>query len=172
MVSGILNVIAEELHISTALAGQLITAYSLAFAIGTPIIVSFTSRMERKQVLVGSLAVFILGCLVSFASAQYATLMVSRMILGASSGVYLVVALGSVAKLVPADKMGGAIGTVILGFSSAMVLGVPIGIAIVSWLGWQAIFSYWASSVCLSWLSFSAGSPRLRETLPFRSKTS
>lgn len=140
VVSGILNVIAEELHISTALAGQLITAYSLAFAIGTPIIVSFTSRMERKQVLVGSLAVFILGCLVSFASAQYATLMVSRMILGASSGVYLVVALGSVAKLVPADKMGGAIGTVILGFSSAMVLGVPIGIAIAGWLGWQAIF--------------------------------
>ena len=35
VVSGILYAIADDLHISLAFAGQLITAYSLAFAIGT-----------------------------------------------------------------------------------------------------------------------------------------
>lgn len=66
--------------------------------------------------------------------------MISRMILGVSSGVYLVVAFGAAAKLVPAKKLGSAIGTIVLGFSSAMILGVPIGIAITNWMSWHAIF--------------------------------
>ncbi|CAG7617858.1 Purine efflux pump PbuE [Paenibacillus allorhizosphaerae] len=140
VVAGILPAIAEDLHISIAIAGQLITAYSVAFAVGTPIIVSLTSRLERKKVLAGSLAAFILGCLVSFVSTNISILMISRMMLGISSGVYLVVVFSSVAKLVPADKIGGAIGTVILGFSCAMVLGVPLGIAITQWFHWQVIF--------------------------------
>lgn len=49
VVSGILYHISEDLHISLALAGQLITAYSLSFAIGTPILVSLTARMDRKR---------------------------------------------------------------------------------------------------------------------------
>lgn len=140
VISGILHVVAKDLNISIALAGQLITAYSLAFAIGTPIMVSLTSHIGRRKVLVGSLAVFILGCLASFGSSNISILMVSRMILGISAGVYLVVAFGTVAKLVPAEKLGSAIGTIVLGFSSAMVLGVPIGIAITNWLSWHAIF--------------------------------
>jgi DHA1 family putative efflux transporter-like MFS transporter len=140
VVAGILHVIAEDLNISIALAGQLITAYSLAFAIGTPIVVSLTSRMGRRKVLLGSLAVFILGCLASYGSSEISVLMVSRIILGVSAGVYLVVVFGAVAKLVPAEKLGSAIGTIVLGFSSAMILGVPIGIAITKWWSWQAIF--------------------------------
>ncbi len=140
VVAGILNVIADDLRISIALAGQLITAYSLAFAIGTPILVAFTSRMARKKLLVLSLAIFIIGCLASWGSTDYPILMVSRLILGVSAGVYTVVAVSSVAKLVPADKMGSAIGMIALGFGSAMALGVPIGIAISHWWSWQVIF--------------------------------
>ncbi|REE78701.1 DHA1 family putative efflux transporter-like MFS transporter [Paenibacillus taihuensis] len=140
VVSGILRIIAGDLHISIALAGQLITAYSLSFAIGTPVFVSLTSRMERKKVLLGSLAIFILGSILSTASSTIVLLMISRIILGISAGVYLVVTFGTVAKLVPADKLGGAISIIVLGFSSAMILGVPVGIIISSWLNWRAIF--------------------------------
>ncbi|WP_134686056.1 MFS transporter [Brevibacillus migulae] len=140
VVSGILHVIAKHFAISIALAGQLISTYSIAFAIGTPILVSLTSRMERRNVLIGSLMMFMLGCLVSFSSSDISILMVSRVILGVSSGVYLVVAFGTVAKLVPPEKLGSAISTIVLGFSSALILGVPIGIAITTWLSWQAIF--------------------------------
>lgn len=101
VVSGILQVIADDLSISISLAGQLITAYSLSFAIGTPILISLTARMGRRQVLVGSLTVFILGCLISFASGHIAMLMISRIILGVSSGVYLVTALSTAARIVP-----------------------------------------------------------------------
>ncbi|KIL42155.1 MFS transporter [Gordoniibacillus kamchatkensis] len=145
VVAGILNSIANDLHISIALAGQLITAYSLAFAIGTPLLVAVTARMGRKSVLAGSLAVFVAGCLVSFGSPQYAVLLGSRVILGLSAGVFSVVAIGSVAKLVPADKMGGAISTIALAFGSALTFGVPLGIAIAGWWGWRGIFAVLAA---------------------------
>ncbi|MDR6879497.1 MFS transporter [Bacillus sp. 3255] len=140
VVAGILQVLAKDLNISIAFAGQLITAYSLAFAIGTPLLVSLTSRMGRKKVLIGALAAFIMGCLLSFLSSDIFTLIVSRLILGVSSGVYIVAAFGVAAKIAPPEKIGSAISTIVLGFSSAMILGVPIGIAVTNWLNWQVIF--------------------------------
>lgn len=140
VVSGILDVISESLHISVALAGQFVTVYSLAFAIGTPIVVSFTSRMGRKKVLIGALLLYILGCLISSISTNITMLILSRVILGVSAGVYLVVTFGATAKLVSAEKLGRSISIIVFGFSGAMILGVPIGIAISHWLNWQAIF--------------------------------
>ncbi|GAA3411542.1 MFS transporter [Paenibacillus hodogayensis] len=140
VISGILRVLAKDLNVSIAFAGQLITAYSLAFAIGTPVLVSLTSRMERRKVLLGSLAAFILGCLLSSWSPNISILIASRVILGISSGLYIVVAFGAAAKIVPPEKLGSAISTIVLGFSSAMILGVPFGIAITNGLGWKAIF--------------------------------
>ncbi|UKS24191.1 MFS transporter [Paenibacillus sp. HWE-109] len=140
IVSGILTYIAEDLHVSLALAGQLITAYSLSFAVGTPILVSLTSRMGRRKVLIGSLFVFIMGSLLSAMSTTFILLMLSRVVLGISAGVYFVTVFGAVAKLVIPEKLGSAIGTIVLGFSTAMILGVPMGILITKWLSWQAIF--------------------------------
>ncbi|TFE27562.1 MFS transporter [Cohnella luojiensis] len=141
VVAGILQLIADDLQISIGLAGQLVTAYSLSFALGTPIFVAFTLRMGRRTLLVLSLIIFIIGSLVSFFSPNYAILMFSRVLLGLSAGVYTVSALGSAVKLVPADKMGSAIGIIALGFGSAIALGVPIGIAIAQWWSWQVIFA-------------------------------
>ncbi|WP_258235209.1 MFS transporter, partial [Paenibacillus agaridevorans] len=139
VVSGILRVLAEDFSISIALAGQLVTAYSLSFAIGTPVLVSLTSRLERKKVLIASLVIYALGAGLSVAATSFALLLAARVILGVSSGVFLVTSFGIAAKLVPAERVGSAIGTIILGFSTALILGVPIGIAITGWLGWQAI---------------------------------
>jgi DHA1 family putative efflux transporter-like MFS transporter len=140
-VAGILPVLADDLGISIALAGQLVTAYSIAFAIGTPVLVTLTSRMGRKNVLIGSLAAFIAGCAIAFFSAGYVPVLISRVLLGFGAGVYSVVAISSVAKLVPPEKMGGAISVIGFAFGSALTLGMPIGIAVTEFWGWRAVFS-------------------------------
>lgn len=140
IVGGILQIIADDLQISVALAGQLITAFSLSYAIGTPILVALTSRLERKQVLVGSLLVFIAGCLFALWGSHFVMLLASRVIVAVSAGLFLVVSFGAVSRLASPDKIGSAIGTLILGFSAAMVLGIPLGIAISGWLSWKLIF--------------------------------
>lgn len=104
IVSGIIGTISGDLGVSLALAGQLVTVYSLSFAIGTPVIISLTSRLGRKQMLLASLAVFIAGCLAAWMSPNIAVLMLSRVILGVSSGVFLVVVFGAAAKSSPRKK--------------------------------------------------------------------
>jgi len=140
IISGILPQIAEDLNISLAVSGQLVSVYSLSFAFGTPLIVSMTLRIKRNRVLTGSLILFLLGSLTAFFSTDIVTLMVSRVLLGISSGVYLVAVFGSASKMVKPEQLGRAISTIVLGFSSAMIFGVPIGIALANWFHWQTMF--------------------------------
>ncbi|MFF2888726.1 MFS transporter [Paenibacillus sp. NPDC057967] len=140
VISGILPRIAQDTQVSLAIAGQLITVYSLSFAISTPILIALTARMNRRTVMAGSLAAFVAGSLLSAMSSSMIAIIAARILLGASSGVYLVIALGIVSKLVPPDRIGRAVSTIILGFSSALILGVPIGITIADWWSWQMIF--------------------------------
>jgi DHA1 family putative efflux transporter-like MFS transporter len=141
IVAGIANLIANDLQITVALAGQLVTAFSLSFAIGTPFVVTFTSQVERKKVLISSLSIFLIGNIVSFFPTSFSILLLTRMILGTSAGVFIVVAMSVAAKLVPSDKIGNAISTVSLGFGASMVLGVPLGVILSGWLGWRSIFA-------------------------------
>lgn len=170
VVAGILNLLASQLQISVALAGQLITVYSLAFAIGTPVVVSLTSRMRRRKLMLLTMIVFIIGNLIAFASSSFTLLIASRVILGASSGVLLVAAFSAAAKLVAPDKIGGALGTIILGFSSAMIVGVPIGIALTELFGWQTVFLFLAAGSLLILLGMTLMLPEIEgdAAVPFR----
>ncbi|MFC0211635.1 MFS transporter [Paenibacillus chartarius] len=169
VVSGILNVLSEQLHVSVAWAGQLITVYSLAFAIGTPIIISLTALMKRKRLLLLTMLAFTAGNLVSLIGSSFTLLLVSRVVLGVSSGVLTVAAFSAAAKLVSPDKIGSAIGTIILGFSSAMILGVPIGIALTEMFGWQMIFVFLASGSLLILAGMALLLPEMEgdEQVPF-----
>lgn len=142
VIAGILNVLADQMNISVSLAGQLITVYSLAFAIGTPVIIALSARIPRKRLLLFAIVVFIAGNFLSIASTNFMVLMAARMLLGVSSGVFIVAAFSAAAKMVPVEKIGSAIGTIILGFSSAMILGVPLGVALTNTYSWQTIFLF------------------------------
>ncbi|WP_164821338.1 MFS transporter [Paenibacillus koleovorans] len=142
IVSGIVNVLAEDLGVTVAKAGQLVTAFSLGFAIGTPILVAFTARIHRKALLLAALTIFLAASLASALSNEYIYLLSARTFLGASAGLFCVIALGAIPKLVAGNRLGSAMGTIALAFSLSMVMGVPLGVAMSNWWGWESIF--WA----------------------------
>ncbi|UUZ78767.1 MFS transporter [Paenibacillus sp. P26] len=96
---------------------------------------------SAKSLLIYTLLVFILGNLISFVSTGIELMMVSRVVLAASMGVYLVVSLAIASNLATPGKQGGAIATVIMGFSSALVLGVPLGRLVATHTDWRYIFA-------------------------------
>ena len=49
IVGGILPQIAEDIGISIGAAGQLITVFALVYAISVPVLLSATSKIERKN---------------------------------------------------------------------------------------------------------------------------
>ncbi|GMK40171.1 MFS transporter [Paenibacillus sp. CCS19] len=140
VISGILNLLAASAGISISQAGMLVTAYSIGFAVGTPILIALTSRMNRKRLMLYSLLAFSLSSLAFALGGSYAFLMSIRVLVGASAGVFCVIALGSVAKLVKANQLGNAMGTIALAFSFSMVAGVPLGAVMSKLWGWESIF--------------------------------
>lgn len=140
VVSGILELISFELDVSISIAGQLITIYSLSYAIGALVLVMLTSKFDRKKVLLYAIAIFILGNLVAFFSYNFIILMLSRVIMAMSGGLYIVVATNYAAQIAAHEKRGTAMATVITGFTVSLVLGVPIGTFLAGYVDWHYIF--------------------------------
>ncbi|GIO56802.1 MFS transporter [Paenibacillus cineris] len=141
VIAGILDMLAKDVGVSVAAAGQLITVYSLAYAIGTPILVALTARMDRKKLMLLALGLFFIGNLITITSTGYGMLMGARIILAISTGVFMVVALTVAAKMASPGKQGGAIATVLLGFNLALILGVPLGRVVAGSYDWKVIFT-------------------------------
>ncbi|MGF7071723.1 DHA1 family putative efflux transporter-like MFS transporter [Priestia megaterium] len=131
---------ADALGVSIGAAGQLITVFSLTYAIGTPILMVLTSKMERRKLLIYTLFVFIVGNLLSVIVPGYGLFMIARIIMALSTGVAVVTVLSIAAKIAPANKKASSIATVVMGFTASLIIGVPIGRFITSTYGWKFVF--------------------------------
>lgn len=141
VIAGILDRIASDTGVTLAAAGQLITVYSLAYAIGTPILIAITAKMDRRKLMLAALTLFFIGNLVTMLTTGYSMLMGARIILAIGTGVFMVVALTVAANFAPQGKQGSAIATVLLGFNLALILGVPLGRVIAGAYDWKIIFT-------------------------------
>lgn len=170
IIAGVVDMVAYDLQVSIALAGQLVTAYALAYAIGAPLVVMLTARMERKKVMVAAIGLFIIGNLIAWWSPNFIMLFVSRLLLGVSGGVYTVVAMSTVFKLVSPEKLGNAIGTLTMGISGSLVFGVPLGVALSGWIGWQGSFAVLATASFIVMLGIVRLIPAIAggEAIPFK----
>lgn len=137
---GMLDKIAASVGISVSTAGQLVTVYALANAIGTPIVVVAISKMNQRKKLLLSLSIIISGIAIMLVLPGFTSLLVARMVLGIGAGVFIVNAYGTATKLAEAGRQGSAMSNVAIGFSSSLVFGVPLGRMIEGAYGWKSIF--------------------------------
>jgi len=140
IIVGILDKIAASIGVSISTAGQLVTVFALANCIGTPILIMLTSKLDKRKQLVMALIIIIAGVLVIGTSSSFYLLILARIILGIGSGVFVVSAYGTAAKLAPIGKQGSAMSNISMGFSSSLIFGVPIGRLIASIYDWRIIF--------------------------------
>jgi predicted MFS family arabinose efflux permease len=131
VVAGVLAPLAAELGVSTALAGQLVTAFAIAFAIGAPLAALLLARWCRRRVLLLGLSLFGVASLVGALAPSFGWLLASRVLAGLGAAIFTPNATAVAASLVPPEQRGRAIATVFGGFTLASVFGVPLG----TWLG-------------------------------------
>ncbi|MGP4061367.1 MFS transporter [Halobacillus sp. H74] len=142
IIGGILDLVAEDLGVSLGEAGLLITIFSLVFAIASPILLTATAKFDRKKLMVVTLTVFSLGNLMAFWSPNYSIIMAARIITAASGSLLVVLAVTIASAIVAPEYRGRAIGTIFMGISGSLVLGVPIGLTIGNAFGWRAPFLF------------------------------
>ncbi|MFY4776139.1 MFS transporter [Metabacillus sp. RGM 3146] len=140
IITGILDQIASSMGITVFAAGQLITVYSLAYAIGTPIIMALTAKWDRRKLLLYGLTVFTAANLLIYLLPGFEWFVVSRIIMALGAGTVVVTALSMAAKIAPPGKQASSIATVIMGFTASLIIGVPLGRMVSSAFDWKIVF--------------------------------
>ncbi|MDR0126141.1 MFS transporter [Bacillus zhangzhouensis] len=141
IITGIIQMVADGLHVTTSTAGLLVTALALSAAIGAPIVIGLTINIDRRKILSWMLIIFILSNIVTSFSHSFEMVLMTRILQGVSGGTAIVVAMAVATRLVEREKRGTAIGIILMGLSSSLVLGVPIGTFLSSMIGWKALFA-------------------------------
>ncbi|WP_127592952.1 MFS transporter [Paenibacillus lautus] len=166
IISGILDKIAETLGTSVAAAGQLITVYSLAYAVGTPILMVLTAKMDRRKLLLYSLGLFIAANLLTFILPGFGLFIAARIITALAAGVVTVNALSIAAKIALPGKQASAIANVTMGITASLIIGVPLGRMVASAFGWKAVFLAIAIVGVIAMLVIAAVIPRMQGDKP------
>src|SRR5260221_6682474 len=71
MIAAILPKIAEDLAVSLQMARQLVTIFTLVYAISSPILTALTGSVHRRKLLIATMGLFTLGNLVAASAPAY-----------------------------------------------------------------------------------------------------
>lgn len=140
VIVGLLPTVAQDLHITLPLAGLIVSVYALGVTFGAPVLTALTGRIERKPLLLGLMALFVVGNTAAALSPSYELLLVARVLSAFAHGVFFSVGATIAADLVPENRRASAIAMMFMGLTVAIVTGVPLGTFIGQTFGWRATF--------------------------------
>jgi MFS transporter, DHA1 family, inner membrane transport protein len=150
--AGMLRELSAGLDVTIRDAGLLVTFGAIVLCIGSPLTAWLTSRIERRRLLTATLAVLALTNAVSAFAPDYVALLVIRLFMLAVGALYTPQAAGSAALIVPAEKRGGTVAYIFLGWSLAAAIGLPMVTFIASRYGWRAAYGGIGAAACISCL--------------------
>src|SRR4051812_11660040 len=99
--AGMLSELASDLDVSIRTAALLITFGAVLLCVGSPLTAWLTSRIERRALLGGSLAVLAVGNFASALAPDYVLLLIIRVVMLAVGSLYTPQAAGTVGLISP-----------------------------------------------------------------------
>lgn len=140
VVVGILPELAHGLDVSPAVAGQLGTAYAVTACLLGPFLGGWTSRFDRRSLLLAVLLANAVANLASAIAPGFWWLMACRVLAAAVGVLHTSQAAVTASMMVPPERRGRAMALVFLGVAMSSVIGLPLG----AWLGhawgWRSTF--------------------------------
>ncbi|WP_152360341.1 MFS transporter [Microlunatus speluncae] len=130
VLAGLLPTIAVDLSVTDALAGQLVSIFALTAALAAPILGAATSGWERRRTIGLSLAVFVIGNVITGVAPTYAMALGGRVVAALGASLLNAAISGYVIHLVPERHRGKALSFVLGGWMTATALGVPVGLVL------------------------------------------
>jgi len=142
-------------------AGAYMAAAGLSGALGAFVL----DRFDRRQALVVALVGLATGTAGAALARGIGSLLVARFVAGAFGGPATALAYAIVTDLVPVERRGRALGTMMTSFSLASVLGVPAGLELARRGSWHTPFVVTAVLALLAAAGARAGLPPIRRHL-------
>ena len=144
MVPGLLIVLSNDLGATVPQTALTITIAAVAICFSSPILATFTSHIDRRTVLAGSLALFAIGhALCAFAPNLF-TLIVLRTVTMLGAAIFTPQAAATLGIVIAPERRAAAITAVFLGWSVASVMGSPLSAWLGAHVGWRGTFGLFA----------------------------
>lgn len=138
--STLLPLISEDVHVSMAHAGYLISTFSLAYAVGAPVLSALVGAADRRIVLASALLVFVAGNLLASQSQSFGFLFLAPVIMGAAGGLFAATAQATAISMSSTEDRARAIAVVVGGTTFAVALGAPLASLLATFFGWRGAF--------------------------------
>lgn len=133
-------ILLEELNITTAQFGVVVSAYAFSAGISGLLAAGFADRFDRKKLLIFFYAGFIVGTMLCALAPSYSLLLIARIITGLFGGVISSISYAIISDLFHLNTRGRVMGFVQMAFAASQVLGIPVGLALANHFGWHAPF--------------------------------
>jgi MFS transporter, DHA1 family, inner membrane transport protein len=138
--AGMLAELAEGLHVGIHDTGLLVTYGAVVLFIGSPVMAWLTTRIDRRILLVATLAIMAAGEAASALAPNYNLNLSLRLVVLAVAAIYTPQAAATVALIVTDRERPSAIAFVFLGWSIAIAGGLPLVSLIATHFGWQTVY--------------------------------
>jgi MFS transporter, DHA1 family, inner membrane transport protein len=150
---GIIQLFSESLRVDIPTATNAITAYAFGVVVGAPLVTLVAARLNRRNLLLCLMALFVVGNLFSAASANLGILIAARFIAGMPQGAYFGAAAVVAAYIVGPGHGGKAFALVMAGLTIATIVGSPLATFLGQNLGWRNTY---VAVALIAALSFGA----------------
>lgn len=137
IVIGIQPELAETLNIPLAQTGMFMSAFSITYAVATPVLALSTGRIPRYTLLIAYSVLFVLGNVAAVLSTSFEMLLAARVLIGLVSGALLAVGVTYIPELVGMKRISMCISLVYAAFSVSMVVATSVGKFIAATLEWH-----------------------------------
>ena len=132
---------AAGLGVDAPTAGHVISAYAAGVVVGAPILAVLGARLPRWLLLIGFMALFAVGNILSALASSYPWMLVFRFLSGLPHGAYFGVAALVAASTVPLEYRTRAVSTILMGLTVATIIGVPFANVVSHAYGWRWTFA-------------------------------
>lgn len=141
MVGALAPMFSKDLHIPTQSIGTIMGSYMLASAMSGFLGTFYLDRFDRRKALAVSLIGVVVGLVLTGLAPNLPLLIAARVVSGIFAGPSNAVSIAIVIDNVPAERRGGALGTVAAFGALAQIIGLPAGLAIAQAFGsWRDPF--------------------------------
>lgn len=130
----------EELDITTAQFGVVVSAYAFSAGLSGFLAAGFADKYDRKKFLLFFYTGFVIGTVLCGVAPNYHFLLGARIITGLFGGVIGSISFAIITDLFHLSMRGRVMGFVQMAFAASQVLGIPVGLLLSNRWGWHAPF--------------------------------
>lgn len=166
VIMGLMNRVASDLQVAVPDVGYAISSYALGVVVGAPLISALAARLPRRALLIGLMLLFAVGNIASAFAPGFWSFVALRFLAGLPHGAYFGVAALVAAAAVPITERARAVGRVMLGLTTAILIGAPLATWAGNLLGWQVAFAGVGVVALLTalmirlWVPIQSGNPQ------------